>query len=204
MSTTAASFFLLLDRLCPPAAEGADARRVPLDALEVPEGVSFLRLAADGRPALDTAAAPAKGAFAIEPVWDGTTPRLLFARPRGGGRAAVVNGQPAPRLTLLDVRDQVTLDACPYLLHVTRFHPPGVGPVAQALVGRKCPICRVPFQAGDPVYTCWACGTAIHYSVVAPEADAEEGFDCFYSVKACPACGHELALEGGFIYLPEA
>ncbi|MBM4041911.1 MAG: hypothetical protein FJ290_25725 [Planctomycetes bacterium] len=197
MPPDAASFYLLLDPLCPPAGDGA-TRRVPMDALEVPEGVSFLTLDTGGRPTLDEDA-PGKGAFAIEPVMDGAAPRLLLVGP-----GAVVNGQPAPRLALLDVRDQVALDACPYLLHVTRLHPPSVGPVPPALVGRKCPICRAPFQAGDSVYTCWACGTSVHHSSPASEGGAEEGGGCFESLKACPACGHELIVDEGFTYVPEA
>lgn len=219
MSSSAARFHLVLDALVEPGGPRATAAGAPApDTLEVPEGVSFLVPGSGERPVLGAGPAP-RGAFAIEPVWDAAHPRLLLVGPPGS--TAVVNGQPAPRVVLLDLRDQVAFARSPYVFHVTRYHPPCVGPAPEALAGRKCPICLERFTAGEPVYVCWNCRAAVHFAEPDPAAElhpapgrqtprehlppaSREELDCIQRCVTCPSCDLEIALSEGFSYLPEA
>src|SRR5215469_17030556 len=132
-------------------AEGAER-------LGVPPGVSYLQADAAGGVRL-LGKAPGKGApaCAVEPV-GGRTPQLLLLNPAGA--RVRVNGQPAPPVALLNVRDQVQLGSAP-ALHVTTYHAARVGPTPEGLLGKECPVCRAPLAA-TTVYVCPGCGAALH------------------------------------------
>ena len=176
-----------------------DDEGLPLCKLEVGEGVSYLDLASGERPVLRCGHTPiGDAACALEPVWDGALPRLLMLSPCG--LEALVNGQPAPRAVLLDVGDQVGIEGCSFVMHVTRYYKGQVGQAAEALMAKHCPICRSRFEAGKLVYSCWNCGTAMHF---AEDGDGEEDMDCAQRSVECPVCHREVVLGGGYSYIPE-
>jgi hypothetical protein len=182
-------FYLIVDE---PGTAGAGGPR----RLGVPGGVSYLQAGASGPPRL-LAKAPAKGepACALEAV-GGARPQLLLLSP--GDARVRVNGQPAPPVALLGVKDQVQLGGGP-LLHVTAYHAARVGPTPADQVGRECPVCRAPLAA-TTVYVCPGCGTALHCEV---EDKGPDRLECARLTSECPTCRAPVVLEAGWAYLPE-
>jgi hypothetical protein len=108
-----------------------------------------------------------------------------------------VNGQPAPRVTMLKERDVVQLGAN-LVLHVAIFHRPNFGAPEPQAIGRQCPVCGLPFDATSRCLRC-QCGTHLH---------CEEGFagalECARMLRSgCPSCHRALVLTPGFSSFPE-
>jgi hypothetical protein len=166
------------------------------ERLGVPPGVSYLQAGGAGRVRL-LAKAPAKGepACAVEPV-GGRTPQLLLLSPPGA--RVRVNGQPAPRVALLNVKDQVQLGGGP-TLHVTAYHAARVGPTPEGALGQECPVCRVPLAA-TTVYVCPGCGAALHCE---GEEKGPDRLECARLSSECPACRAPVVMREGWAYLPE-
>lgn len=59
---------------------------------------------------------------------------------------------------------------------------------------RKCPLCRVPIEAGDLVVCCPGCGRSYHQS------DAKQ---CWTYREQCKFCGHPTALTGEPAWRPD-
>ncbi len=167
------------------------------ERLGVPPGVSYLQAGAAGRVRL-LPRPPAKGepACAVEPV-GGRTPQLLLLSPAGA--RVRVNGQPAPRVALLGVKDQVQIGGGP-ALHVTAYHAARVGPTPEGLLGKECPVCRVPL-AGTTVYVCPGCGAALHCE---GEEKGPDRLECARLSSECPACRAPVVMQEGWAYLPES
>jgi hypothetical protein len=163
-----------------------------LEMLAIGSGVSSLALGAGGAPAVFGAGGSSStGAMLqLEPVERDRRPALLLLAPRPS--PARVNGAPAPPLSLLDVGDVIQLGDV--LLHVSWFRAPQVGPAAEHLVGKQCPVCRTRIDAGATVYR-HDCGHALHL-----EPD-EEGLQCAL-LGDCAACGHPVSLDSGLSYRP--
>jgi len=160
--------------------------------LVVGSGVSSLALGSGGAPeilAADSSALPS-ALLQLEPVERERRPSLLMLAPRPS--PARVNDAPAPPLSLLDVGDVVQLGDV--LLHVSWFNAPQVGPAAEHLVGKTCPVCRTPIEAGATVIV-HECGQALHL-----ESD-EEGLRCAM-LGDCAGCGHPVSLDSGLSYRP--
>jgi hypothetical protein len=108
-----------------------------------------------------------------------------------------LNGQRAPRLSVLEIGDQVLWGDV--VLHLSRTRVPRVGGVPTALIGCKCGICTVPFDDSSTVVVC-DCGAGMHLDPeTVPEA---ERLDCAL-LGSCPACDQPVPLEAGLVYLPE-
>jgi hypothetical protein len=190
MSEPSQQFHLFLDVLSPPTqVAGADK-------IEVPAGISFLEAPVGQPPRLLRATEMRDAAFLLEPILRARQPRLLLISP--GTRRVRVNGQPAPRLTLLSVKDQVQFTP-DYLLHVTLYHRSSIGPPAPAAIGRECPICRAPFLPSTTVYVCPACATPVHCE---GEERGAERLECIRLGPDCPVCGAPVLPEG-YSYVPE-
>jgi hypothetical protein len=180
-----------------PAGASVAARAVPdapLPALPVP--VDVVSFDPKHPPQLRSvvSAVPAAGVL-LEPV---VTPdgqlRLLLVH-SGNGRLRL-NGNSAPRISLLRERDQFEWDdAC--VFHVAIFHRPNTGPAPADTIGKPCPICLTPFTENtDSIcYRC-PCGTVLHLQ-------DPSGLECARAVHDCPHCHQPVSLKEGYYWLPK-
>jgi hypothetical protein len=182
-------FYLIVDDL------GAESVDGP-ERIGVPPGVSYLQAARAGSPRL-LHAAPLTGepACVVEPV-GGRQQQLLLLGPPGA--CVRVNGQPAPRVALLGIKDQVQVGSGP-VLHVTAYHAARVGPTPEDRLGQECPVCRVPLGA-TTVYVCPACRTALHCE---GEEKGADRLECARLTSECPTCRAPVVMQEGWAYLPE-
>jgi hypothetical protein len=158
------------------------------EKFEVPAvGAAHLPLSADPHDAA-----------VFEAVAVGHQPYLLMLSP--GGQRLRVNGQRAPRVALLSVRDQVQLPDGG-VLHVTRYTQPAIGRPGAEHVGKECPVCRDRFAPETIVYVCPSCGSAAHCE--GDEKPAEERLECIRLSSECPTCGAPVVMTQGYTYLPE-
>ena len=108
-----------------------------------------------------------------------------------------VNAQPAPRLAVLAVGDQVQIDGA--VLHVTRYRTVEIAAPSDELLGRKCALCLVPMTA-ETRCVVHDCGAVLHLE---PETKpAEERLECA-RMGRCPACEKPVSLESGLVHRPE-
>ncbi len=133
----------------------------------------------------------------VEQVAHRRQPRLLLARGRAKG--VFLNGLPAPHFMLLRERDTLRLDEG-FLLHVTVYNQPVIGPVPADWIGKECPICRVPLTATSRCFVC-ACGAVMHCE----DDEKDDSLQCaqLRVRSGCPACQRPVVLEPGYAYLPE-
>lgn len=185
---TGAGFFFFVEKL----SEDAPPAAMELERLDVPAGVSCLRDLRDLEDGLVPGGTDEHLCF--EPVsWD-RKPAVVMSAPPGRVR---LNGHRAPRLSVLDVGDQVSQDET--VLHLSRIRRPHVGTAPKDLVGRNCPVCMVPFAEASNVVVC-ECGAGLHLD---PESVPEsERLDCAL-LGSCPTCDQPVSLEAGVVFLPE-
>jgi hypothetical protein len=108
-----------------------------------------------------------------------------------------VNDRPSPIVAVLDVGDQLRVGET--VLHVTRYREFAVGPPTSELLGRRCEVCRVPFDHSTQVYV-HDCGTPMHLESKSKPAD--ERLECAL-LGACPNCEEPVVMQSGYSYLPE-
>jgi hypothetical protein len=169
----------------------------PCVVLEMPVGPSYLVLPSGGLPALS--AEPPPGADAgvlLEPILPPRRPPRLLLLASAPGRVTV-NGHRAGRVSVLGERDQFRLDGS-LLFHVTLFTRPRVGPPSGALLGRECPVCRVPFASDTTAFHC-GCGGGLHLVGTEPNDDL---LQCARAVSACPRCSQPVVLKEGYSWFP--
>lgn len=163
--------------------------------LRLPPGPSMLSLAQDGRPQLrDLAGSRLTEGVVVKPLRNRFHQQRLLVVNRTA-HTLRVNGQPAPRVAALKEKDNFrwTGEA---VFHVTAFHQPNIGSPSARLLGKECPICRVPFSDDTNCYVC-ACGTAVHCE------DSAAGLQCAHLRADCPSCRRPIVLVEGYSYLPE-
>ena len=167
-----------------------------LPLLDVPAGISHLDPAAD---TLEVAHGSPQGpAFVLEPVEASGRRRLLLLAPPG--LRARRNGLPVPAVALLDVGDQLQLDARA-VLHVTELREGGAVPPPSSLVGQPCGVCRLPLLADTTVVIC-GCGLPLHLE--GPPKPVEDRLQCgLLAGGECPSCTAPIRPEGGRVWLPE-
>src|SRR6516162_4587722 len=96
-----------------------------------------------------------------------------------------INAAPAPRVTVLRIGDWVRLSAG-LLLRVALYNRPAIGPPGPELLGKECPVCRVPLSAETTVYVCASCGAGLHCE--GPDHAEQERLECARICSACPRC----------------
>ncbi len=177
--------------LIPEPGEASPSR---LDPLEIPAGVSGLRVAPGGLPEL--VATEAAGAEAwLEPLVREGRFRLLFLnRPV---TPILLNDQLAPPSFLSREGDQIRLGDG-ISLEVGVFARPSVGAPPAGLIGKPCPVCRVPLTAETRIYQCPICEGALHLE----EGDEETALQCAQVSGSCPSCQHPVRLEHGYLSSP--
>lgn len=165
-----------------------------IDSVAVPPGVSLLCLDADGaRPVLSPLdpRGPAPTAPCVEPV-------TLFGRPVllavPGAAAMAVNGAPAAPLTIIRPGDYVWWsDSAESFLLGLRLRP-FIGPLPDALTGRRCGVCKGVLAVGARVWVCPHCENALHL-----DDGADEPLECARMATECPACRSPVRLESGWV-----
>ena len=132
----------------------------------------------------------------IEPVLNQSKQARLLARfPEASDPR--VNGEAAPCWVVLAPGDVFTWSHGPSF-RVALFNKPQVGPPPAHVIGKPCPVCRVPFSSAATTVAC-LCGIVLHC-----EPDAKEGLQCAQLRRECPVCKRSLVLtEGDVDALPD-
>jgi hypothetical protein len=184
-----------------PGADADDRRRDASELLEVPVGRGVRALDLESLASDPRLEATRRGrgfrarALHFEPLTVDRRPTLLMLTPPGVRTR--VNGRPSPSLALLEVGDQLQVGDT--VLHLTQYREFAVGPPPPELLGRRCGVCRVPFDRETRVYL-HDCGAALHLE---PESKpAEERLECAL-LGDCPNCGEPISMEPGYSFLPE-
>ena len=106
-----------------------------------------------------------------------------------------VNGAPAPHWVVLAPGD--FFQWAPGLgFRVALFNKPHIGPPSATVLGKPCPVCRVPFAANSTCVTC-ICGIVLHC-----EPDDKEGLPCAQMRRECPVCQRSIVLTEGYVNPP--
>jgi hypothetical protein len=170
---------------------------LPPVILELPAGSSWLALSDAGVPFLSVEpSANDDASLLLEPVFPPRRPPRVLLLAATPGQVSV-NARRAGRLSVLSERDQFRLNGSS-LFHVTLFTRPRVGPPSEALLGRECPVCRVPFASDTTAFHC-ACGGGLH--LVGAEQN-DDLLQCARAVSACPRCSQPIVLKEGYSWFP--
>ena len=187
--------------LVEPCGEAYDQRRdaSELVDVEVGRGVRVLDVesfASDPRiVAAPRSRAPKAGTLQFEPLTVDRRPALLMLT--SNEVEVRVNDRPSPRIAVLAVGDQLQIGDA--VVHLTRYREFAVGPPSTELLGRRCEVCRVPFDERTRVYI-HDCGQPLHLE---PESKpAEDRLECAL-LGDCPNCREPISMESGYSYLPE-
>jgi hypothetical protein len=193
MSNSKTQIHLVVD--FPPGDAGAHGVRI--EPLPVPFEPATVITAPGEPPRLVPGIHPlSNGALVVEQIVNNRRQlRLLAIHPRG--ESLRINGQLTPRVAALAEKDSLQL-ADDTTLHVTILNRPFLGKPPPELLGKQCPVCRVPFTETATVYVC-ACGVAMHNS-----ADGDpDGLQCTRLQHACLTCQRPITLKEGFSYWPD-
>ena len=143
----------------------------------------------------------------VAPGRSGATPGVLvepFFNPRKQLRLLAwfpeaadpqVNGEPAPRWVVLAPGDFFQW-APGHSFRVALFNKPQIGPPPVSVLGKSCPVCRVPFAATSTCVAC-LCGVVLHC-----EPDEKEGLQCAQMRRECPVCRRPIVLTEGYVNPP--
>ena len=135
--------------------------------------------------------------FIVEPVRHERQPYLAMLSREGSGFR--LNGADPPAAAVLRVRDRIELDGA-FLLHVSQFSRPYLGPAPDVYAKHDCPVCLTPIAGGSQVFICPNCQAALHAQ--GEETPAEERLECHLSSSTCPSCQQPLSREEGYAYVP--
>ena len=105
-----------------------------------------------------------------------------------------VNGAPAPRVVVLAPGDFVQWND-KLAFYVLAYHKPQIGPPPASILGKLCPVCKLPF-APDTVCVACACGVHLHC------VPAEPGLRCAQWRRNCLVCARPLVLTEGYVNSP--
>jgi len=108
----------------------------------------------------------------------------------GSGHYPVVNGEPAPRVVVLKPGDHFSWGPGHPGFQVALYTRPALGPPPFSVLGKPCPVCRVPFQESSVCFHC-SCGVAMHC-----EPDGAESLQCAVLRGSCPVCRRPVLKEG--------
>jgi hypothetical protein len=185
--------------LVEPVGDAHDEPRDTSALVDVPVGRGVRTLDVErfaAQPRLGAARGKASArALRFEAVNFEGRPALLMLVPPG--IPVRVNGQPAPRIAVLGVGDQVQLDDA--VLHVSRRREPRAAAPSPELLGRLCGVCRVALTVDTQILV-HDCGTALHLEADSkPEA---ERLQCAL-LGNCPVCEDAVSLEAGLVFEPE-
>ena len=181
------------------------------------------RNAEQGRPGLPWVGVPSSG-VAYLAKRAGKPPEVLPQAPEEPAQASVLetvryerqtyltmlpagefrlNGLPLPPVAILRVGDQLRVGGR-WLLHVSRFTRPHIGPTPEEFVGKQCSNCRLEFEATTVTYICPNCGTPVHCESEATKTSEELGpLECARLMSHCHHCHQRIDLKERYEYVPE-
>jgi DNA-directed RNA polymerase subunit RPC12/RpoP len=178
---------------CPRPAPG---KRIWIQLFE--SDISYLVIAPDQLPRVQTQPpATALQAIAFEPVFYQGHAYLVMRR---SSREVRLNGQPAQRIAVLRVGDQVQVSD-QHLLHLSLLTRPFLGPCPAEHVNAKCPYCRSTLEAGTHIYVCPHCQAALHCQ--GDEVPEGARLECAKMLSECPRCRMPVKLTEEVAYVPE-
>lgn len=116
----------------------------------------------------------------------------------------LVNGLPALPVTVLGAKDSLAL-APGCLCYVTERVRPFVGTPSGELLGKKCPVCRIPADDKTRVVTC-QCGALYHHETKTshPDVADEDRLSCFEKVQVCLVCGRPVTMDEYLVWDPSS
>lgn len=168
--------------------------------LQCADSTTCYLVAEAGGPPRMTSDRPPRGSrfVALEPLrqQDGRS-RLIM---RQDGAQARINGLPAPCIAVLRRGDQLQIDD-EHLLHVALYVRPYFGEPTAEHVGQKCPFCKSAIQAGQRIYLCPHCGTAMHCQE--DEVAERDRLRCAMLATECRHCAAAVVMKEGFSDVPE-
>lgn len=180
-----------------------------LNAVHIPDGVSFLEVTDDEvklSPRVDGADGARRALVAFEATQRGGQPMLMMVsegepRPR-------VNGMTPPRLTVLRERDQISFADRDLLLHVTGYVKAYIGGPPESLCesGAVCALCSLPFAPDTQVYVCPYCQNTMHMETNEHKS-GDRPLACVTPGSpgsACVSCGQPIVADGeAYTWLPD-
>jgi hypothetical protein len=113
-----------------------------------------------------------------------------------GGGGLLINGFPALRFSLLGARCSLAVPGANAMLYVAEKIAPYVGPPPPEILGKDCPICKVPFDVLTRVGGC-RCGQFYHFETAEshPHVREEDLLRCFQQTGVCHCRGVLTAAE---------
>ena len=133
-------------------------------------------------------------AVVVEPFFNRRQQLRLFAMFPPGSEPWV-NGHAAAAMVVMSPGDYFRWGQEPGYT-VALFSRPLIGPPPPAAVlGKACPVCRLPFAADQTCVSC-ACGAVLHC-----EKD-EAKLQCAYLRSTCVVCRRRLVLTEGYVTPP--
>ena len=172
---------------------------VPLVSLAVPPGVSYL--ITHGTPRITTREpSGSQQYFAMQPVTrEQQTLELVLVCSAKHRCPPVVNGTPAPSVSILRDKDEIIFEDDELMAFVSTYTRPHIGAPPQHLINQQCPACRGDFTRETQVYIC-CCGTALHHE---PPSRDREPLECVEICEGCPTWSRPIVLHEQFSYVPE-
>jgi hypothetical protein len=184
----------------PPPASGGKPTRTGL----VPAtGVSYLAVCGDQSP--QVLPEPPEADFEV-------VGRLEALRYQQGHHLAIcadpelrINGRRAAPVAILKVGDQLRIGN-QWLLHVSRFVRPHIGPPPSDYVDKECSSCRLPLTADTTIYICPNCGLPYHCEPPLPDDAAEstqrEPLECARLISTCNHCPQPVVFGEHHEFVP--
>jgi len=178
-----------------------EAGRPRLPWIEVPSSATAYLATEPGKPPeVLTTPPPTKALASVLETISYERQAHLVALPGDGVRR---NGLPMPPVAILRVGDALRVDG-EWVLHVSRFTRPHVGPPPAEFLGKPCSYCRIEFAPATITYVCPHCGAPFHCESEATASNKELGpLECARLMSECHHCRQPIAIEPRYEYVPQ-
>jgi hypothetical protein len=121
----------------------------------------------------------------------------------------LINALPSLPFSVLRLKDSLAVGSPGHRFYVTARFTPYIGPPTPDMIGKRCPLCKIPIQAaeaGQPetrVVTC-RCGAVFHAETAEshPGVPEEDRLDCFSKASLCPCCQSVLSSDEVLVWDP--
>lgn len=179
-----------------------EARRPGLPWIEVPSsGTAYLATSPGKPPQVLTTPPPLSALASVLEMIPYERQAYLAAFAGDNVRR---NGFPMPPVAILHVGDALRVEGG-WVLHVSRFTRPHVGPPPAQCIGKPCSYCRLELVPTTITYVCPDCGAAFHCESEATASNRELGpLECARLMSSCHHCYHPIVLEERYEYVPDA
>jgi hypothetical protein len=127
----------------------------------------------------------------LEPFWNEQQQLRLFAC-FSEGVWPVVNGEVVSRVAVMAPGDEFSWRPGGLAFRVALYVRPRLGPPPKNVLGKPCPVCRVPFVQITTCFTC-GCGAVTHC-----EGPGAQKLQCALLTQTCPVCRRPVVLVEGY------